>query len=197
MGILLFIFICYLAALYLTSGGVPFSALLIPLFVCITAIFFGAMAVEIQLASSSPALAPAPAGPDERTPLLTPSNDAEAGRPVHADGRVSDGPRWWTPKQFDIIGTWASLASAVLMISFGTASAILGRFWPPPFFSLGWGFGATFIGMMICVRYFLNGPQDQQQPLTSKMITGRDRNSIRRRKLGPLAPCKQDASYRN
>lgn len=159
MGILLFIFICYLAAFVLTAGAIPFSAILIPLLVCITAIFFGAMAVEAQLASSPPA--PAPAGPDETTPLLTPSNDAEAARLVHGDRRVSHSPRCGA-KQFDIIGTWVSLASAVLMICFGAASLIVDHLWKPPFFSLGWAFTATFVGLIICVRYFLYGPQGQQ-----------------------------------
>jgi hypothetical protein len=158
MGILLFIFICYLAAIVLTAGTIPFPAIFIPLLVCITAIFFGAMAVEVQLASSPPA--PAPAGPDEWTPLLTPSNDAEAeveaeaGRVVHANRRISDGPRSWT-KHFEIIGTWVSLASALLMICFGAASLIIARLWKPPFFSIAWAFMSTFIGLMICVRYFL------------------------------------------
>jgi len=98
---------------------------------------------------------------DERTPLLTPSNDVEAARPVHSDRRVSDGPRRWT-RQFDIIGTWVSLASAVLMICFGAASLIVARLWKPSFFSLGWAFMATFVGLMICVRYFLYSPQDKQ-----------------------------------
>ena len=119
----------------------------------------GAMAVEAQLASSPPA--PAPAGPDETTPLLTPSNDAEAARLVHGDRRVSHSPRWGT-KQFDTIGTWLSLASAVLMICFGAASLIVDHLWKPPFFSLGWAFTATFVGLIICVRYFLYGPQGQQ-----------------------------------
>jgi hypothetical protein len=171
MGILLFIFICYLAAFVLTALAIPFSIIFIPLFVSITAIFFGAMAVEVQLASSPPAPAPAPppapapARPDERTPLLTPSNidnDAEAGGPVHAGGRVSGGARWWTSRQFEIIGTWVSLASAVLMICFGAASLIVDRLWKPLFFSLGWAFMATFVGLMICVRYFLYGPQSQR-----------------------------------
>lgn len=191
MAIILFIFVCYVAAFILTAESIPFASVLIPILVCVTAIFFAGMAVEAQLASSPPA--PTPAGPDERTPLLPPSSDAEAGRPMHGDRRFLNGSR------LEIIGTWMSLASAVLMIGFGAASFFVDRRWRPPSFSLGWGLTATFGGLMITVCYFLCIPRlaAPRLPLTPMIITANGRTFIRRGKFGPLATGRQDASYRN
>lgn len=195
MRAIVYIFICYLVICPLvTSTSWTFLGVAWPFLVSITAIFFGAMAAEVEIELGSSPLPPP--GADETTPLLAASPDgAEAARLTQPDHHNSDGPR--RHNRFDLIGTWLSLLSAVSTIVFGVAVMFIYSYWRPRWFVIGWGVTSTYLGIMTCVRHV---PYDAGLPmswlsLTYEMIAGSCRNSIHSEQLNPLSALAQDSSY--